>query len=275
MQLGVLYEQKWETIGVPPACGTFTGPYPDDVVSAARFFDLEGFVILRAVINRSALDELDHDLVRITKNAQSLDPVREGFNVEDPSRWPSPEQPVFRKIGGVCDLSSVFWRLCRAGRILDVVQTVLRDSIHLYRDVVMMKQARVGREKPWHQDGVYWPYRPFRFASALIALDSMTTDNGCLQIVPRSHRDGPLPHHGEELRVTLSPEQQASTVYVPLPPGDVLIFDGLMLHASETNQSARHRRAAILSYMAASVEYMGSPPEPPRIPVRELAIEAG
>ena len=113
--------------------------------------------------------------------------MREGFNVEDPRKWPDPQTPVFRKVGGLMDLSDSWRELCIMLARDSILPDILGPQIDLWRDVVMMKQAHVGREKPWHQDGVYWPFRPYNQVSAFCPLDPCTQENGALQVIPGSH----------------------------------------------------------------------------------------
>lgn len=245
-----------DEVQVPPAAGQYTGSAPADPRARQAAMQRDGFLVLRNLVTPGELGELDSELQRLASSYRELQAVREGFNVERPEKWPDPQSPVFRKIGGIVDHSPAFRRLCLDRRLIEVLQQVMAERIRLWRDVVMMKQARVGREKPWHQDSVYWPWKPYRQVSAFIALDAMTPENGCLQVIPGSHLQA-LPHHGKESQVALSPEQQAQTLYVPLQAGDVLFFHGLLLHASEPNRSGRHRRVIIYSYMPADLEWTG------------------
>lgn len=252
----------WEQVPVAPAARTWTGPDPESLAARVACFREHGFVVLRANLAPAHLAELDAEVHRFCRQHRELPRVREGFSVEDPKRWPAPDQPVFRKIGGFTDFSEPFARVLRDPATLAVLTALWGPVTELYRDVLMMKQARVGREKPWHQDAVYWPYTPMEQASAMTALDPADAANGCLQVIPGSHRWGPLPHAGAELRVTLTPEQQAQTAYVPLAAGDTLVFHALLLHASEPNTSDRHRRVCIFSYMPPHLTWTGTGPRP-------------
>ena len=134
----------------------------------------------------------------------------------------------------------------------------------------MMKQPHIGREKPWHQDAVYWGYEPNEFISAMVALDAATVDNGVLQVVPGSHKHGALSHQGAELQVELGSEQQERTTNVPMESGDILMFHSLTLHASQPNRSDHQRRMCIFSYMAPFFRFTGEGKEPERIPIHEV-----
>jgi hypothetical protein len=254
------YNPGWETIEVQPAAAVLDLPVPEERAEQVEFFKEHGFLLLPGFLSQETIGRLDAELCDVAARHDEIEPVREGFNVEDPSRWPDPQTPVFRKVGGLFDLTPS-WR----SAAIDIatrspLTSFLGERIVLYRDVVMMKQARIGREKPWHQDGVYWPYRPYDQVSAFCPLDPCTEANGALQVIPGSHTAA-LEHEGLELQVVLSEEQQAATRLVPMQPGDVLLFHSLLLHGSQANESGQHRRVAINSFMRDGLTYIGSAPE--------------
>ena len=249
-------------IEVKPAAGVWEGPDPTDLAEQVEFFKKNGFVILRNVLGQDELTQLDSELNRLARNHETLPRVREGFDLE-PNQDPDRDVPTFRKIGGITDMSDAFNQLLRHPRIMEVGHAIMGPEIHLHRDVVMMKPAKVGREKPWHQDSVYWPWTPMRLVSAMTALDDSTPENGCLQIVPGTHVKE-VQHFGKELQIEMDDAMQAKTLYAPLKAGDTLLFHSLILHASEPNHSDRDRRVCIFSYKPADLEFIrdGEPPEP-------------
>lgn len=240
---------------VAPAAQTWTDPMPEAIDDQVEFFKREGFLILRGVLDADDIRQLKDELDRLARNHESLPTIREGFDLEkqqDTGR----RTPTFRKIGGITDHSEAFGRLRDHPAILDRLHRIMGDTIELWRDVCMMKPARVGREKPWHQDSSYWPWEPMSLVSVMTALDDATPENGCLQIIPRSHHDV-LQHYGKELQVDIDAERQNQTCYVPLRAGDALLFHSLLLHASEPNRSDRDRRVCIVSYKTPDVAYIG------------------
>ncbi len=240
---------------VLPAAGVWTEPMPQGRAERIEFFRREGFLILPGVLHRAELDELDRELVRFVANHATLPRVREGFDLE-PVQDSSRQAPTFRKIGGISAFSEPFDRLMRHPRIIDMLHAVMGPTIELYRDVVMMKPARVGREKPWHQDSSYWPWEPMDLISAMTALDDASPENGCLQVIPRTHTKQ-VQHFGKELQVEIDDAMQARTMYVPLKPGDTLLFHSLLLHGSEPNRSEFDRRVCIFSYKTPNLRYIG------------------
>jgi len=78
----------------------------------------------------------------------------------------------------------------------------------------------------------------------------MTEDNGCLWVLPGSHRLGPRPHvpAGQILRAEVPPDAEATAIPVLLDPGDVATFSSLTLHRSGPNRTTGTRPAWLLQF---------------------------
>ena len=84
----------------------------------------------------------------------------------------------------------------RHSPFLDMVEQLIGPDIILWGVTLFSKPAGTGLEVPWHQDGHYWPMRPRATCTLWIALDDSTSENGCMRVIPGSHR---YPIH-EEIR---------------------------------------------------------------------------
>lgn len=119
------------------------------------------------------------------------------------------------------------------------------------------------RGQALHQDQAPLNVQPGTCMAAWMALDPCTEDNGCLQIVPGTHEIDLL------CTVDANTEESFSNSTVPLPdgvepqsivmePGDVLFFNGQVIHGSYPNRTAdRFRRALIGHYIVAEAEKVG------------------
>ncbi|HEY8154876.1 MAG TPA: phytanoyl-CoA dioxygenase family protein [Myxococcota bacterium] len=246
-----------EPVDVRPAASVWGGPNPVERDEQVACFQREGFVVLEGALGPAELEELDREIRRLSRDHASLPRIRAGFeleSVQDAERG----LPVFRRIGGVTELSEAFGRLLVHPRVLDLLHDLIGPRIELWRDLLMMKPARVGREKPWHQDSAYWPWRPMRLVTVMTAIDAATPRNGCLQVLPGSH-GAALPHHGREKRIDPTQELQARTLHIPLAAGDMLVFHSLLLHASEPNRSGQDRRACFNTYKSPDLVFVGRP----------------
>ncbi len=135
-----------------------------------------------------------------------------------------------------------------------VITRLLGEPASLVQDMALLKPPHIGREKPWHQDMAYFKYSPpEKVIGTWTALDPATVENGCMHMIPRSHLAGPKPHYHDR-DCQLSDEDVAvnDDVVVPLSPGGVLFFSGLIHHGTPPNRSANRRRAVQLHYAGAS-----------------------
>jgi ectoine hydroxylase-related dioxygenase (phytanoyl-CoA dioxygenase family) len=153
--------------------------------------------------------------------------------------------------------SSAFLDLARDPEIVDLVSGVIGDDVILWGCHVFCKPPSVGYETPWHQDGHYWPIRPLANCTVWVALEESSAQNGCLQVIPRSHRAQLLHEHLHEDRsdLTLSQRMAAGTfaeeeaVNVELEPGQMSLHDVYMVHGARRNTSTKRRTGVALRYM--------------------------
>ena len=109
----------------------------------------------------------------------------------------------------------------------------------------------------WHQDEIYIPTRDRSLCGAWIAVDDATIDNGCLWVLPGSHKPGVLyqqkEHKNREFdfaRESFGFDDSAE-IAVEVPAGSVVFFNGYLLHRSRKNRSDIYRRALVSHYCSA------------------------
>ena len=122
----------------------------------------------------------------------------------------------------------------------------------------VVKPPRTGLPARWHQDGEPWAARGITRAVTLgVALDATTESNGCLRVIPGSHRlaaqplrpvTDPANVFGAEIDPALVDESLA--VAVPLEPGDVSVHLPSLIHGSDANTSDAPRTTLVLRYRA-------------------------
>ena len=156
-----------------------------------------------------------------------------------------------------------FLDVARTPAILDMVAQIVGDDFALWNSSFFAKPARVGSKTPWHQDGEYWPIRPLATCSVWIAVDAATPENGCLRVIPGSHRRRRLGAHDHNGAAGLSlPLEIRADEYDPgsardvvLEAGQVSLHDVFLIHGSEPNRSPRPRRGMTLRYMPTTSVY--------------------
>ncbi len=129
--------------------------------------------------------------------------------------------------------------------------------IAVFRAMFMNKPARQGTLLPWHQDR--WTHLDRDpLITVWTALDPATIANGCVQVIPGSHRWGLInPSHPsgfitETQAAQLAPQDQV--VYLELAAGEVVLLHNWLLHRSDTNATDIPRRAFSVCYMDARTQ---------------------
>jgi hypothetical protein len=125
-------------------------------------------------------------------------------------------------------------------------------SVSLFRAMIMNKPAGQGTVLPWHQDGGdVWALDRDPLVTTWVALDAATVENGCVEVIPGSHRLGLVTSEGS----TLSPEDAArfcpahQVRPLEVPAGHGLLMHNWLLHRSGTNPTSAPRRAFTACYL--------------------------
>ena len=134
--------------------------------------------------------------------------------------------------------------------LLAIVRRIVEDEPQKFQDMALLKPPSGGREKPWHQDKAFFDMdinNPV--VGVWIALDPATPENGCMHIIPGSHKEGPVVHFARrDWQICDNDVQTTRDVMVPLEPGGVLLFDGLIHHGTPANRTNLRRRAVQFHY---------------------------
>jgi ectoine hydroxylase-related dioxygenase (phytanoyl-CoA dioxygenase family) len=146
----------------------------------------------------------------------------------------------------------VFEQMAADPALLDLIEPFLGENILFHYSKLNMKGPKFGSPVYWHQDFSYYPHTNTDLLSAIIFLDDSTVHNGCLRVVPGSHRRGLRCHEMDGFfRGRVSDVDESEAVNVEVPAGGVILLHCLTLHASALNKSNLPRRAFLPAYRAA------------------------
>ena len=160
-------------------------------------------------------------------------------------------------------------RLVSDRRLVDLAARFLGPDIALFASHYISKPPYDGRPVLWHQDAGYWPLDPMHVVTLWLAVDRSTPDNGCLRVLPGSHR-GRLHDRRRREDVTsvfgdesIVDVDESAAVDIVLEPGDVEIHHPNLLHASGPNDSPQRRCGLTIRYIPTSTRILdptaGSP----------------
>lgn len=169
--------------------------------------------------------------------------------------------------------------------VVKALTRVIGPNVKCMQSMFFVKHA--GRPgQAWHQDEAFIPTTDRSLTGVWIALDRATIENGCLWVIPGSHRPGklwPFRDHGDP-RFDPTPESHGfpwtddDAIPVELEPGDVLLFNGYLLHRSLNNTLKEgYRRSYVAHYMSAEskLSWTGGALKEPADDYRDIVMVAG
>lgn len=130
-------------------------------------------------------------------------------------------------------------------KVHQYLKDLLGDGYILHNNQMLCKPQEIGVAKPWHQDQAYHHYIPIGSGVTVwIPLDDCTIDNGCMHIMPKKHKEGPLQHVlKDDLCLDDAEVNKEDIVPVEIKAGTALFFSCLLPHMSPPNLSSGPRRS--------------------------------
>jgi len=147
--------------------------------------------------------------------------------------------------------------LVRDPRIVEPVAQLIGPDVLLWNTLFWIKEAGSRSFVSWHQDTKYWGLSSDQVVTAWIALSEAGIDEGCMRVLPGTHRGETLAHadsyhkdnmltRGQEISLA---EREDEAVYMPLRAGEMSIHNYRLAHASGPNTSADRRIGISMHFM--------------------------
>lgn len=158
------------------------------------------------------------------------------------------------KIHTVLDIA---YKIATNKELLDSVEALLGPNILLYNTSFVIKEPNSKAHISWHQDLTYWGFNDDKQVAAWIALSDATEENGCMHMIPGSHKGGQLPHrttkdsnnllhHGQ----TIEGASEEQSRCIPLKAGETSLHHGWTMHTSYPNKSDDRRIGLTINYIS-------------------------
>lgn len=223
-------------------------------------WDRDGFFVLRGLVSREEAAALEADVVN---KIRSDPPERHAgesayisgagyFIVPEHAPSPSSVNPEDR-ISKVfnCHTEGLAHEIARRAEVADVVAELLGPDIDCFQSQFISKKPGVIGQ-PWHQDSYYFAFDKQPQVGVWLALTEATVENGCLWVVPGSHRAGTIFAHVPDRRpeanrgyLEIVDQDVSNRQPCQMQPGDALFFHSYLMHMS-TDNVAKERRAAMV-----------------------------
>lgn len=217
--------------------------------SELEAYEKDGFCVVAGLLS---VDELEvvYSLLDEAKSLVARGEVSKSWQT-DITAWErdsTSDSLIVRKVPAPFDHSERFRSIFSSPVLLDRVEQLIGSEIFLHSSKLIFKPPQIGRRKPLHQDLAYWEDMPARQVTVWCAIDPATPENGCLEVIPGSHKQGLIPHAELEDWQIDEHTLENRQVCIPMNAGDVMFLDVLTIHASLANRSNCGRLAAIVNY---------------------------
>ena len=223
-------------------------------------FDTDGYLIARGLIASNDCKAIkavaQRDLEAVAK------PVEYEVDTKYPGAPTSHDAPGGRTVRRLLQAylrDPVIARMSTAPAIAARLKQVLGPHVELsqaHHNCVMTKNPNYSSVTNWHQDIRYWSFERPELISVWMALGREFSKNGCLLVLPGTHRLEIQPEQLDPalfLRPELAQNQKliATQRRVELDTGDVLFFHCRLFHAAGSNRTVETKFSLVFTYHAA------------------------
>lgn len=201
-----------------------------------------GYLVLEGLIPTERLRHYRAVFEELIERSRSVTVSEGGFNLA-PDEQGRPIPGRLHKIQGVCVVDERVLQLAGEPVILDRVESLIGANVDVFGTKFYPMTIAGATSTGWHQDNHYFGTSSDRVVSCATYLDETARDNGCLQVVPGSHRTGSLVEHqsgtGIYAHGAWTDVDESQAVDVVCPAGTVVLFSANLLHGARANLSGR------------------------------------
>ena len=228
----------------------------EELDEAAAFYADNGFLVLESGLTDQEVEGLRRETADICSGKRGDIP---GFVAGQPGESQDDAMRRYLCIHFPHKISDLMLQDLAHPSIVSVLTRIIGPNVKCMQSMLFIKAS--GKPgQAWHQDEIYIPTRDRTLTGGWIALDDATVENGCLWVLPSSHKRGIIYQMEEhrDRRFDCSGESRGfpysndDAVPVEVKAGSIVFFNGYLLHRSLPNTaSAGYRRSLVNHYMSA------------------------
>jgi 2-oxoglutarate-dependent dioxygenase len=222
--------------------------YPELTEKEVKFYKEYGYLMLPGLVNPLLIEGLRNEALQALE-AVGIDTskLNKATEVEDKLR----NSNHYLK-------NSLLDELINGEETINLASQLIGGSAIRYFPFAVVKSGGGGGDFHFHQDNNYTRHEPAEGSINIwVALVDMTPDNGCLQVVPRSNKLGPLESEdvGDNVHRKIKGDVK-DALPLRMRAGDAVAFSRLTVHGSGPNITSKPRIAYALQYHREDVKYL-------------------
>ena len=235
-------------------------------------FEVDGYLMAKNAVSREQLTTLQSEIkVWVDESRQYTKPYGEptidGRPRFDMGADHTALKPALRRINNPSDISESYFQVMSDSKMVDMVAELIGVNVKFHHCKINLKCPGANTTVHYHQDFAFTPHSNDDVVTALLLLDDVTEDNGCLMVVPGSHKGKMYSlYDGKQFigRVDDATETFLKRKQIPVvgSAGDVCLMHTRLAHGSAPNKSETPRGLYICVYTAADAIPLARNPMP-------------
>ena len=225
--------------------------------SFAESYVKDGYLMVPDVVSPEECDEIKDEMLRIFRGEYDCAAIP---HINETAT----ETEILDRIMCVGEphaISPLIRKYVEHPKVCAILQEIVGAHIPFWDGgVKCMQSMMLGKVpghtgNPWHQDEHPIPTRDRSLVGAWIPLDDATVENGCIWVLPNSHRSGVIydrfPHDKRDEFDSCHEAKgfdDSDEIPIEMTAGSVLFFNGYLLHRSKKNRSHNYRRVLVSHY---------------------------
>ena len=222
----------------------------------------DGYILIPNFLNEEDCDAMDKEVLKIINN---IIPEGSAFShayagdghIAIREMKPSPNaKRIEDEISKLFRIHSkgVFNDFIHKKLLGDILEDILGPDVDCFLSQYIFKNPGAWGQ-PWHQDSSYFPFDREPQVAAWLATSEATLENGCLVVLPGSHKESLHEHLPDEREgsnygyTEIKDHDFSEEIPMTLSKGDLLLFHSFLMHKSYDNNS-NFRRTAMVYHFA-------------------------
>jgi ectoine hydroxylase-related dioxygenase (phytanoyl-CoA dioxygenase family) len=235
-------------------------------------YNRDGYLVVENAVTGDQLERLRVELTGWVDESRGHaepygEPTIDGRARFDMGAEHTPETPALRRVNNPSDISKNYFEVMSKSRTVDMISDLVGPDVKFHHCKINQKCPGANTTVHYHQDFAFTPHSNDDVVTALLMLDEVTAENGCLMVVPGSHL-GPMHslYQGGEFVGKVDDDTEAALQARQIPitgaAGSVCLMHTRLAHGSAPNASDRPRGLYICVYTAADAFPLARNPMP-------------
>ncbi|XP_049669936.1 phytanoyl-CoA dioxygenase, peroxisomal isoform X1 [Accipiter gentilis] len=251
-----------------PQPGNFCYTLDNNVLTTEQrqFYEDNGYLVVKKLVSDEDIERFRKEFIRICKKEVSVPGAMIMKDESLRSQYGQSEK-VVNKVQDFQEDEELF-RYCTLPEVLKYVECFTGPNIMAMHTMLINKLPDSDKQTflhPMHQDLHYFPFRPAaRIVCAWTAMERADQDNGCLVVLPGTHREPLKPHsypkwEGKANKLfhgLLDEDEKSPRVHLIMEKGDTVFFHPLLIHGSGINKTSGFRKSISCHFASSECYYI-------------------